>query len=126
VADRLYEVLSKPPKMEAAPVPSGEPANVAGQWEAQLVFQRGSARHTITLEQKGTDLAGTHRGETISGDLHGTVAANEVTFRSSHKYEGTRLIYEFTGKVDGDTMEGRVGLDEYGEARWTAKRHKYA
>src|SRR5712692_10604085 len=126
VADRLYEVLSKPPKMEAAPVPSGEPANVAGQWEARLVFLRGSAQHTITLEQNGTDLVGTHHGETISGDLHGTVTANEVRFRSSHKYEGTRLFYEFTGNVDGDTMEGRVGLDEYGEARWTAKRHKSA
>ena len=126
VADRLYEVLAKPPKMEGPPAPAGEPANVAGQWEAQLTFLRGSAQHTIVLEQKGADLAGTHRGEMIAGDLHGAVAANEVRFRSSIKCEGTRLSYDFSGKVDGDTMEGRVGLGEYGEARWTAKRHKYA
>jgi len=25
--------------------------------------------------------------------------------------------------VDGDTMEGRVALGEYGEAKWTAWRH---
>jgi L-seryl-tRNA(Ser) seleniumtransferase len=126
VADRLYEVLAKPPKMEEAPAPAGEPANVGGQWDAQLTFLRGSAKHAIVLEQKGTDLVGTHHGEMLSGDLRGTVAANEVHFRSSMKIEGTRLFYEFTGKVDGDSMEGRVGLDEYGEARFTAKRHKYA
>jgi len=27
---------------------------------------------------------------------------------------------------NGDTMEGHVNLGEYGEARWTANRHKYA
>ncbi len=125
-AERLYAVLSKPPKIETRAVPPGEPANVAGEWEAQLQFQRGSAQHIVFLEQKGSDLVGTHHGEILSGDLHGKVMANEVHFRSSHKIEGTRLSYEFTGKVDGDTMEGRVNLDEYGEARWTAKRHKYA
>ena len=35
-------------------------------------------------------------------------------------------VRKYVGKVDGDTMEGRVNLDEYGEARWTATRHKYA
>ena len=125
-AERLYAVLSKPPRIEAPAAPSGEPASVAGEWEVQLQFQRGSARHTIFLEQKGPDLVGLHRGEMLSGDLHGSVGANEVHFRSSHRYEGKRLTYDFSGKVDGDTMEGRVNLDEYGEARWTATRHKYA
>jgi D-glucosaminate-6-phosphate ammonia-lyase len=126
VAERLYALLSKPPKIEIPPVPAGDPANVAGQWQARLEFLRGSAQHTIILEQKGSELVGTHRGEILSGDLHGSVAGSEVHFRSSHKYEGTRLSYEFAGKVDGENMEGLVNLDEYGEARWTAKRHKYA
>lgn len=65
-------------------------------------------------------------GEILSGDLKGAVAANTVDFRTSHQYEGTRLFYEFTGKVNGDTMEGKVNLGEYGEAKWTARRHKYA
>jgi len=126
VAERLYAVLSRPPQPKALPVQSGEPAQVSGQWEMDLVFTRGAAQHALILEQKGADLSGTHRGEIISGDLRGTVTANEVRFRSSHKYEGTRLSYDFTGKVEGDTMEGRVNLDEYGEARWTARRHKYS
>jgi hypothetical protein len=27
--------------------------------------------------------------------------------------------------VDGDTMAGKVNLDDYGEALWKAQRHQY-
>ncbi|HKW99838.1 MAG TPA: hypothetical protein VJN43_19010 [Bryobacteraceae bacterium] len=125
-AERLYAVLSKPPKIETPPVPTAEPVNVDGQWEAHIEFLRGAAQHTLVLEQKGSDLVGTHHGEILVGDLHGTVAGNEVNFRGSQKCEGTRLFYDFTGKVEGDTMSGAVNLGEYGKARFSATRHKYA
>ncbi len=126
VAERLHALLSKPPKIDAPAAPSGEPVSVTGQWEVHVEFLRGSAQHTLVLEQNGANLLGTHHGEILSGDLRGTVAGNEVQFRTVHRYEGTHLSYAFTGKVDGDTIEGKVGLGEYGEAKWTAKRHKYA
>jgi len=125
VAERLYAALSSPPKFESPVQPEGAPAMVAGQWAMQLEFQRGSAEHTIFLEQDGSKLVGTHQGEFYSGDLNGTVAANTVRFRSSHQAEGTRLSYEFTGTVEGDTMGGKVNLGEYGEATWKAERHQY-
>ncbi len=126
IGERLYAVLSNPPKFEnPAPPPPGEPVSVAGQWEVRLEYDRGSAKHTIILEQQGTRLVGTHRGEFYTGDLSGTVAANTVRFQSSHQAEGNRLSYGFTGTVDGDKMAGVVNLGEYGEARWTAERHHY-
>jgi len=126
IAKRLYAALSSPPKFEnPAPPPHGEPADVAGQWELWLEFDRGSATHSLFLEQQGNRLFGTHRGEFYSGDLNGTVAGSTVRFQSSHRAEGTRLSYDFTGTVDGDKMAGAVNLDEYGEARWRAQRHQY-
>lgn len=126
IAERLYAALSSPPKFEnPSPPPQGEPADVAGQWELWLEFERGSTTHSLFLEQQGNRLFGTHRGEFYSGDLNGTVAANTVRFQSSHRAEGTRLSYDFTGTVDGDKMAGAVNLDEYGEARWRAQRHQY-
>jgi uncharacterized pyridoxal phosphate-dependent enzyme len=127
VAERLYALLSKPPRIDAPPPqPTPEPpANVSGQWEVRLDFVRGSANHTIVLEQDSGKLMGTHHGEFASGDLNGTVAANTVRFQSSYGTEGTRVSYQFTGKAEGGKMAGVVALGEYGEARWTAERHQY-
>jgi L-seryl-tRNA(Ser) seleniumtransferase len=125
VADRLYAVLSKPPKIERPEPPLGTPAAVAGQWGVHLDFMCGSANHTIVLEQEGGRLMGTHRGEFAAGDLSGTVAGNRVTFQSSLPTEGTRVSFQFTGDVADGKISGTVALGEYGEARWTAERHQY-
>ena len=126
VASRLYAVLSKPPQVAPAPAtPTGQPASVAGQWEVTMKYLRGTAIHTLVLEQNADQLVGTHNGEYVSGDLAGTVAANQVHFRSSQKIQGTRISYEFTGLVDGDSMAGDVNMGEYGPAQWSARRHEY-
>ena len=126
VADRLYATLSKPPKMEAAPPPpEGAPAGIAGQWDVHLEFVRGSVDHKLILEQEAGRLMGTHEGEFASGDLTGAVAGNTVRFTSGYNTEGSRISYQFTGKVEGAKMSGTVSLGEYGEARWTAERHQY-
>lgn len=125
VAERIYQTLSKPPKFENPAVPPGESVSVAGQWQVELQFQRGTAQHILILEQHGADLTGTHQGEFVSGDLSGVVTANEVHFRSSQKIEGQRLSHDFTGKVEQDRMAGDVDMGEYGMAKWTAERHQY-
>jgi len=124
VAERLHVLLSHPPQHQA-PAPSGPPAQVAGQWDAHLEFVLGSADHRLVFEQEGATLVGTHTGEILSGDLRGFVEGDRVYFRSSQRYQGTRLGFEFEGQVQGDTMSGTVGLGEYGQARWQARRHQY-
>jgi hypothetical protein len=126
VADRLFAALSKPPKFEnPAPPPSGQPATVAGQWDAHLEFGRGSANHSIVLEQDGGKLLGTHHTEFYAADITGTVAANTVRFQTSFQVQGQRLSYTFSGTVDGDKISGTVNMGEYGETTWTAHKHQY-
>lgn len=126
VAERIHTLLSKPPKFaDPEPPPPGTPASLAGQWDVRLEFGRGSAAHTVFLEQDGSKLAGTHRGEFFSGDLTGSVAVNTAKFRSSHRVHGTRLNYDFAGTVNGDQMTGTVNMGEYGITAFTAQRHKY-
>jgi hypothetical protein len=126
VADALYALISKPPKFTNPPVPSGNPANIDGQWGVHLEFLSGSADHNLIFEQKENKLTGTHRGDILAGDLRGSVQGNEVNFRSNHQIQGTSLGYDFSGTVDGDTMHGTVAMGEYGEAKWVATRHRYA
>jgi len=125
VVDRILAVLTKPPKFQNPVVPQGAPVPVQGQWEMTISFARGMATHYLALEQSGNSLVGTHRGEYVEGDLAGTVAGDELIFKSSQKMEGTRLSWDFTGKAAANSMEGTVNMGEYGEARWSAKRHQY-
>ncbi len=69
VADRLYEVLSHPPKFENPPEPQPPSVSVVGQWEARIEYGRGSANHTLVFEQDGAKLVGTHHTEFDSADL---------------------------------------------------------
>jgi L-seryl-tRNA(Ser) seleniumtransferase len=125
VADRLYNVLSKPPKFENPPEPKAPSVTVAGQWTARLEYGRGSAIHTIVFEQNSEKLTGTHHAEFNQGDLTGTVSGNVVKFQSRYRIQGQSLSYAFTGTVDGDKISGVVNMGEYGEMPWTAERHKY-
>ena len=125
VAERLYRVLSNPPRPEQSKS-TGSQASVAGRWELKIDFVYGSADHTLTFEQEGSDLSGEHRGEITTGDLAGWVDGNRIHFRDTHTYEAATFGYEFEGEVAGDTMQGDVGLGAYGSARWTAKRRPYA
>ncbi len=126
VADRLYALLSKPPMIEPPPAPpAGTPSTVAGQWDLRLDFVHGSANHVLMLEQDGGKLMGTHQGEFASGELSGSVAANTVRFQSSLPTDGTRVSFQFSGTAEGGKMQGTVALGEYGEARWTAEKHKF-
>lgn len=125
VADRLHAVLSKPPKIETPAPSTAQPVSVAGQWEVRLDFGRGSAQHTLMLEQNGTRLMGTHRGEFAAGDLNGNVNGDKVRFRSSLPTIGSRVSFDFAGNLTGNTMSGTVNLGEYGQTKFTAQRHEY-
>lgn len=125
VADRIYRLLSDPSKTEQSSS-TAPPANVAGRWDLNIDFVYGSAGHTLTVVQEGSELSGEHRGEVTTGDLSGWVEGNRIHFRDSHTYQASDFGYEFEGTVSGDTAQGEVGLGAYGSARWSAKRRPYA
>lgn len=121
-AQAIYALLSKPPGIENPVRPSGPPAQLAGQWDVRIDFSLGSASHHFAIEQSGSGLSGEHRGQTLTGQLRGSVYGNEVRMRSSQKIQGTSLSFDFKGTAEGGAMKGTVSLAEYGEARWTATR----
>lgn len=121
-ASAIHAILAHPPKLTEPARPAGEPASLAGNWDVHIEYVLGSAHHRLTIEQTGNQLTGTHNGETISGALHGTIYDDQAQFRSAQHIQGTVLTYEFHGVAKGNSMEGTVGLGEYGQARWTATR----
>lgn len=120
-AEAIHKILSNPPKM-ATPAIAPPSADAAGTWTVEMKYLTGVARHQLTIAQSGAKLTGMHRGETLTGNLNGTVEGSTVTIRSSQKIQGTSLSFVFTGEVSGSTMRGTVQLAEYGKAEFVAQK----
>ncbi len=120
--DALYAVLSKPPRFEAPPRSQAQPAMIAGNWNVHMKYPLGEAEHRFTLVQSGNVLGGFHEGETVSGDLRGSIYGDRAVFRSRHPIQGTSISYEFTASVAENSMAGSVDMGEYGKAEFTAGR----
>ncbi len=127
VADRIYEVLSKPrhPRDVQPPKPPAE--NLAGRWDVQIEFAFSTGQHTLFLEQQGNLIRGTHKGDFVARELAGMIDGDAVRVRSSipETFDGFALDFTFSGKVSGDTMSGDLDMGEYLKARWSAKKHQY-
>lgn len=125
VAPRVHELLANPPRRPKT-APAGSDAQVGGEWDVEIAYNRDHAVHTLFFEQSGEKLRGSHRGEFLVGDLRGGVRGPKVSCHSSHHFEGTSVGYNFEGELDGDTIRGTVDVGEYGKAPFTARRHFHA
>lgn len=123
VAGRLFEVLSE--KRSPKPAPAAPSANLSGRWEVNLEFFSSKSQHTITLEQNGNRLRGSHKGDFAVRDIFGTIDGNQVKLQSTTSVPGDSITFTFSGSVAGDTMSGPVFMGEYLSANFTAKRSPY-
>jgi len=123
VARRLYEVFSSARKKGAEAAVDRPYANITGQWDVEIEYEVGSARHKLFLAAEGNRIAGTHTGWAYQGDLKGEISGDRVRLRSSLPADGNVLSYSFTGTVAGQGISGDVRIGEYGAAKWSARRH---
>jgi hypothetical protein len=90
-----------------------------------MKFSASTVDQTLVIEQKANALIGTHFASIGSRDLEGTLHGKEVLIRSSYTKDGVRINFTFNGTTDGNSMQGKVSLSEYGDAEWSATRHDY-
>ena len=119
---RIAAILRRAPKGIAAKALAAPAADVAGRWDVEVTYSRGSARHSLLLVTNGNTIDGSHVGRRLHGAVRGEIDGDRVRLRSSLPCEGTRLSYRFDGRLAGETIEGDIDLGEYGKARWTARR----
>ena len=100
------------------------PAKVAGKWQAQISTAGKDAPYEIVFEQLFQILDGTLRAGADSAQLRGRVNGEQVSFTAQPKGSPGGQRHEFTGRVNGDRMEGTVRIGEGQGARqasWSAK-----
>ena len=125
VAARLYEVFRTAPAPKKKTLASPA-ADLTGRWDAELKFVRGTSRHILYLEANGNEIRGTHHGRNSTSNVAGLIDGHRLELKSVLRYEGSRMSYTFTGRVQAGTISGHVNLGEYGQATWTARRHESA
>lgn len=96
---------------------SPQPVDVTGHWSILSISELGrEGLKSVELTQEGNQIRGYFKGTNQSGTLSGFVDGNRIFF-TTH----TRFVLNFRGKIEGNTMHGRLGVrGKVGE--WTATK----
>lgn len=101
--------------------------SVDGEWEADMPGRDGTTPATLKFEvEEGGKLTGsitTSRGESQIQD--GKVEGDQVSFKQIFSTGNREITIIFTGTVNGDEIQFKRELPEFGvERNFTAKRKK--
>ena len=100
------------------------PAQVAGKWRADVNVAGKPVPYELSFEQSFQILEGNMRSGNDSTLVRGRLNGDAITFIAQPKGSPGNQRHEFTGKVNGDTIDGTVKIGEGSavrEAKWTAK-----
>jgi hypothetical protein len=90
-------------------------ADVTGTWIMQVETGAGSGTPTFVLVQKGDTLTGSYKGQLGEAQVTGSVTGDDVVIEYKVDAQGQTLAVKYTGKVDGNSMTGKVSLGSFGE-----------
>lgn len=99
-----------------------EPAKVGGTWEMTSEGRRGTMTQTLTIQQDGSTIKGTLKGERGEAQFEGgSVTGNKISFTVKRETPNGTFTIEYTGTVTGDSIEGTSHSERF-DGKWTAKR----
>jgi len=102
-----------------------EPAKVAGTWEISSAGPNGTMTQTLTVQQDGGAIKGTLSGRRGDSPFEGTVTGNKLSFTVKRQTpNGDTMVIDYNATVDGDSMQGKVHSERFGDRDFTAKRTK--
>ena len=85
----------------------------SGDWEIDVDFISGSARHGACLNQDGPVISGRYRTQYGDHEIGGRADGEEIDMSVEIQFQGVGATYRFTGRARGeDRIEGVVDLGE--------------
>jgi len=114
-------------------VQADDKPNVAGTWSWTRPGRNGGpdVTNTLTLKIDGDTVTGSlsapGRNRVNKSEItEGKITGNEVTFKITNERNGTTTTMTYTGKITGDTIEGKIkrqtGDNEPRTSTWKAAR----
>lgn len=104
--------------------------DATGTWQWKITLQDGTTmERSAKLKQDGEKLTGVTVGRDGAERPieEGKVAGGEVSFQITFERDGNKTAIKYRGKVEGDSLKGKIESNFGGEARtmdWDAKRAK--
>jgi len=96
---------------------------VAGSWEMTAEGPQGPMTQTLTIEQDGSKIKGTIKGQRGELPFEGTAEGNKLNFTAKRSTPNGEMVIEYSGTVNGDSIKGTMKTPR-GERPFTAKRSK--
>jgi hypothetical protein len=109
----LHREIAVPDKVYGPPVSQiylwYVPANVAGKWQVLLPEGDGSGGHEITFRQTFQQLTAEAVVASGTAAVEGAkLQGDAIAFTLVRNSAGRKMTYEFSGRVDGDKIAGKV------------------
>ena len=107
----------------ASVAPAFAQPNVAGDWNVTITSPQGTNTVRVTFKQDGEKVSGTFKGQ--AGELPfegGSLTGDDLKFAFTIPVQGMQLEITMTGKVAGDSIEGKAQFGGFAEGDWSAKR----
>jgi hypothetical protein len=109
--------------MLTSSVSASAQTSVAGEWDAVMNTPGGSVPLKLIFAVDGEKLTGTAKRSRGDVALVGTVKGSDIAFSYTIDYNGNPFTVSFSGKVDGDKINGVVLMGST-EDSWSASRAK--
>jgi hypothetical protein len=95
---------------------------VDGNWKITMSTPMGERLADLTLSSAGGTLTGTQSADGEAGEIFdGTINGDDVTWKLDI-VNPMPLTLEYTGKVDGDTITGEMGIGPMGSFPFSGTR----
>ena len=96
--------------------------SVDGIWNITMNTPMGERKATLTLASNGSTLTGTQAAEQGSAEIaDGKVDGNKVSWKVSIQ-QPMPLTLDFNGTVNGDAIEGQMGVGFLGSFPFSGTR----
>jgi len=100
-------------------------SNPTGTWKWSVTTGDNTREVTLTLKMDGDKLTGSMPGRNNAEtkiDDGATFKDGEIIFTVTRERDGTKTTTKYTGKLNGDTIKGKITREGQEDRDWEAKR----
>ena len=102
--------------------PAFAQANAAGEWTVSFTAPLGTMEFAMIIAQNGAKLTGHLSSDIGEFPLTGTVDGDQVTIVWTLNDQGKAIEITFSGKLEGDSIQGTAKLGNIGQGPMSAER----